>query len=147
MSKIQEHISKSEKATEEIAKSFLELIDAYDVNVVGMVGELGAGKTRFVKYVASALGVKETVNSPTFLIMKNYDISDSRFSRLYHFDWYRIETAEEIHSLGWSDISKNKNNLIFVEWADKIQELLPENHIKIFFEVLDENARKIIFKN
>ena len=62
---------------------------------------------------------------------------------LYHFDWYRITNAEEISVMDWDEIIQDKNNIVFIEWADKALNLLPKNHIKIYFEVLGENMRKI----
>ncbi len=147
MSKIKEYISNTEQDTERIAKDFLDFINKKNVNVVGMIGDLGAGKTRFVKFIANELGVKETVNSPTFLIMKNYKITNINFSCLYHLDLYRISNIEETSNLGLEEIFKNQNNLVFIEWANKMYELLPKNHIKIFFLVIGESNRKIIIQS
>ena len=76
--KMMEHISNGEEDTKKIAKEFVRFLDGKNINVIGMIGDLGAGKTRFVKFIAEELGVDITVNSPTFLIMRKYDIAKEK---------------------------------------------------------------------
>ena len=140
---IKEYTSNNEQDTENIATGFVKTLDPNTNNVVGLIGELGAGKTRFVQCVARCLGVEGTVNSPTFLIMRSYQIHTGAFSSLYHFDWYRIVDTKEISVLGWDTIVSDNHNLVFVEWADRGFDLLPEQHIKIFFQVTGKNRRNI----
>ena len=90
-------------------------------------GDLGTGKTVFTQGVASGLGVKEPVNSPTFTIVQEY--KDGRLP-LYHFDVYRIEEPEEMEEIGYDDYFFG-NGICLIEWADKIIELIPEEHIEI----------------
>ncbi len=104
--------------------------------VVGLYGELGAGKTTFVQAAAKALGVREKVKSPTFLIMKSYQLphlpiggqATTFYRLLVHIDAYRLKHSEELQKLGFSELLRDPYNLIFVEWADKVSAILPSDH-------------------
>lgn len=114
--------------------------------LVCLWGDLGSGKTTFTQGIAKALGVKETVNSPTFLVMKKYPLSGkNKGLNLYHFDLYRIHGAQEILDLGWKEIVADRNNLVVVEWPEKIAEILPSWRIDLEFKLVSENARRIVF--
>jgi len=112
-----------------------------------LCGDLGAGKTAFTKALADVLGVRDTVASPTFVIEKIYRLQNQRFSHLIHIDAYRLEHSSELKQLGWDGIIKNPKNLIIVEWADKVEDILPTNTKKISFEVTGENTRELRIKN
>ena len=105
--------------------------------IVGLYGDLGAGKTAFVQAAAKALGVSETINSPTFLIQKRYMIQDSGFKNLIHIDAYRLNNADELRNLGFADLLADPENLILIEWADRVSDILPRDHAKLFFEFID----------
>ena len=139
-----EIITHSEEDNFEVAKNFLEKISPKDVAVVvGLYGNLGAGKTAFTKAVAKNLGVEDTITSPTFVIEKIYELTGQKFKHLIHIDPYRLEREQELVSLGWHDITANPENLIFIEWPDRVEDIMPE-HIKILFDTLeDSNSRKI----
>ena len=139
-----EIITHSEEDNFEVAKNFLEKISPKDVAVVvGLYGNLGAGKTAFTKAVAKNLGVEDTITSPTFVIEKIYELTGQKFKHLIHIDAYRLEREQELVSLGWHDITANPENLIFIEWPDRVEDIMPE-HIKILFDTLeDSNSRKI----
>lgn len=113
--------------------------------VVGLYGDLGAGKTTFTQSAARSLGVSERVASPTFLIMKRFKIKDLRlkFKNLIHVDAYRLKSGEELRKLGFEELLQGRGNLIFIEWADLVEDILPSNHLGIHFEFIDENTRKI----
>ena len=111
--------------------------------VVGLYGDLGAGKTTFVQLVAKALRVTETLNSPTFLIMKSYPLSTFHFTLLTHIDAYRLKSSDELHKLHFAELLADPENLILIEWADKVADLLPKDHTKLLFEFVDEKTRKI----
>lgn len=100
------------------------------------MGDLGAGKTTFVQGLAEGLGIKERILSPTFILMREY-------GNLYHVDLYRLEEGidEEVRNLGLTDIWGKKDNIVIIEWAEKITDLLPENTIWMNFEILDEGRR------
>ena len=108
------------------ARSITPLQDR--ATVVGLYGDLGAGKTTFVQAAARALGITVMVQSPTFLIMKSYPLVGSHFSRLIHIDAYRLKHSEELQRLGFAELLRDPGNLIFVEWADRVSEILPSDH-------------------
>ena len=111
--------------------------------VVGLSGELGAGKTAFVKAAAHALGVEDTVTSPTFVIEKIYKLKNTPFAHLIHIDAYRLESADELRALGWDDITRDSGNIVFLEWPERVKEVLPDNMVRINLEVVGEKERKI----
>ncbi len=165
MESCNEFLSKSEKETSQIVSIFIDkFLDFSEKNatIVGLYGDLGSGKTTFMKYLAKEFGVGETIQSPTFVIMKKYSLKDvsknaqvqdeklwnflfSNFQTLIHIDAYRIEKDEEMLNLGWQEIISDPQNLIFIEWPEKIISIMPK-HIKIYFEHKNENERKIIIK-
>ena len=115
--------------------------------VVCLSGDLGAGKTTFAQGFLRGLGAEGPFVSPTFLIMKQYKIGRKKpFREIYHIDAYRVN-AQNIIDLGWEEIVKNKNNIIIIEWAEKISEIIPQSALEVEFEWLDKNKRKIRFKN
>lgn len=133
------------KETADLAREFAHSLAPQRANatIVALVGDLGSGKTSFVQGAAKALGVTATVISPTFVIERAYKLVNQKFDRLVHLDCYRIENSDEITRLGWDEKIANPRNLIFVEWAERIEELLPENTVRIHFEVVDETTRKV----
>lgn len=147
------------KETEEIAKKFVGNLLSNPVTksgafVIALYGDLGSGKTTFVKAVVKALGLEKTVTSPTFVIEKIYPIrTDGRkrptsngagqFENLIHIDAYRLKSGEELKSLGWEEISKNPKNIIFIEWPENVKDIIPKDAKKIEFKFVDENTREI----
>jgi len=145
-------ITNDSEETKEFAKmlcqQWLKINKTKNSNwLVCLYGDLGGGKTIFSQGIGEELSVKEIVNSPTFLIMKKY-LSGKKTNKkytLYHFDCYRITDAQEILDLGWEDIISGENNIILVEWPERIETILPEARLNLKFEVVEENVRKIIF--
>lgn len=113
--------------------------------VVALSGDLGAGKTTFVQQLANILGITETVNSPTFVIMKLYDTEDATFSKLVHIDAYRIENSSEMNALHFSEILTTPETLICIEWAEKIADLLPVGTLKLSLEAIEHSRHKITY--
>ncbi|MBP6904861.1 MAG: tRNA (adenosine(37)-N6)-threonylcarbamoyltransferase complex ATPase subunit type 1 TsaE [Candidatus Pacebacteria bacterium] len=110
------------------AKHVLEQIvpNAHGATVVGLSGDLGAGKTTLVKALAQLLGISEIVVSPTFVIAKFYDIpGEGRWKALIHIDAYRIEHTDELVPLGWEKLIADPATLIVVEWPERIATMLP----------------------
>ena len=120
-----------------------------DTIVVGLEGNLGSGKTTFTQTVARELGVVEQVTSPTFVIQKTYAVTNpvyqGRFKNLVHIDAYRLEQASELEVIGFKKLLSDKGNLIFIEWPERVRELLPENTKIIKFKYIDEGVREISF--
>lgn len=140
-----EYLSKNLEDTSKIAADFVKNLKpkGEGATIVGLYGELGSGKTTFMKLLARNLGVKEEITSPTFVIMKYFDLSDfGPFHKLIHIDAYRIEREDEMLVLGWKDMVSNPQNLIFIEWPEKIEGLL-RPHIVVKFEHAGETERKI----
>ncbi len=124
--------SKGIKETKEIAKMFLGKIlkdkkPQKGALVVGLVGDLGAGKTTFVQAVAKHLGVKNKVNSPTFVIIKKYLIKNKKHKFLFHLDAYRLKNEGELLHLGWDDIIKNKEHLVFIECPENVSGVITKD--------------------
>ena len=106
--------------------------------VICLDGELGSGKTVFVKGFASALGITDNITSPTFNLIKEYDTGELP---LYHMDMYRLE--EDASSIGVEDYF-SKNGVTIIEWADLIEDSLPEERLEIKFKIIDENTRILV---
>ena len=113
--------------------------DKFPNMVICLNGELGSGKTIFVKGFASGLGIEETITSPTFNIVKEYLDGEAP---LYHMDVYRLEDSEE--DIGFSDYF-NKDGVTIIEWAELIEDKLPEERLDVYFKVIDENTRVLKF--
>lgn len=113
--------------------------------VVALSGDLGAGKTTFVQQLAIRLGINETVNSPTFVVMKQYETDDSEFQKLVHIDAYRIEHSSEMGPLRFPEMIANNQSLVCIEWAEKIADLLPDNTLKLELESLPHSKHKITY--
>jgi tRNA threonylcarbamoyladenosine biosynthesis protein TsaE len=111
--------------------------------LITLQGDLGAGKTAFVKGCAKAFGVMEIITSPTFVIEKIYTLNNQVFDRLIHIDAYRLESAEELARLGWQDIVEDPKNIIFLEWPERVAEILPKERVEIKFTFIDENTREV----
>ncbi len=137
-------ITKSLEETQMLATDWVASLDTSgdEALVVGLYGNLGAGKTSISQAVAKALGVEDVVTSPTFIIEKIYDTKHPHFIRLIHIDAYRLDSAAELQVLNFEELVANKHNLILIEWPEKVKEILPPNHVKIYCETVDETSRK-----
>ncbi|MHB8710310.1 MAG: tRNA (adenosine(37)-N6)-threonylcarbamoyltransferase complex ATPase subunit type 1 TsaE [Minisyncoccota bacterium] len=119
--------------------------------LVTLSGELGAGKTAFTKVVARAFGVEETVNSPTFVLEKiyllppTYGFTKPLFKRLIHIDAYRLSKGSDLAPLGFDELMRDADNLILLEWPEKVADALPVPAAEISFAVLPDGARMISY--
>ena len=123
--------------------------------VVGLSGNLGAGKTAFVKSVAKALGITDHITSPTFVLQKTYPISQissltyrqtgSSFHSLVHIDAYRLESAQELAHIGWAETIGEKGALVLLEWPERVADVLPRNTQILHFEYVDDTTREVAF--
>ena len=137
---MQETASSSESATQEVAAEFLETLPASN-NVICLFGDLGSGKTVFVKGVAKALGIDNySVKSPTYTFIREYI---HKKGKLIHVDLYRLEGPDDILFEQIEELRDAPDTLIIIEWADRMKENLPENHVDVCFEYIDKNIRKI----
>lgn len=111
--------------------------------LVTLQGDLGAGKTAFTKEIAKLLGVEEIITSPTFVIEKKYKLKGQHFDTLIHIDAYRLESGTELSRLAWQDSMDDPKNLIFLEWPERVEEILPEEKIELKFTFIDDTTREI----
>ncbi len=109
--------------------------------LLGLVGELGSGKTQFTKGLAKGLRIKKNITSPTFVLLKQYQLSQGNF---IHIDCYRLSNSQELLDLGWQELIKHPQNIIVVEWADKIKSILPRKTRWIKFKVGNKENQRII---
>jgi len=123
---------------QEVAKKIVTTFGSK--KVVLFYGEMGVGKTTLIKELCKFLGVKEVTNSPTFSIVNEYLTKEGGV--IYHFDFYRINKEEEVLDIGYEDYFYSKN-YCFVEWPEKIPNLLPDNTVKIHIELKENNNRLI----
>lgn len=111
--------------------------------VLGLIGDLGVGKTTFVQLLAKALGVTEVVTSPTYLIMRSYETQHPLFTTLVHIDAYRIEDLSELAPLRFSEVLAAPGTLVCIEWADRLTEALPQNTTYLTFTLQTDGVRTI----
>ena len=138
-----EIITKSDKETFDFAKKFTK--DLKGGEVIGLIGDLGAGKTVFTKGLAAGLGVKENVNSPTFVLMKVYDIKKrtSKIKKLIHIDAYRITGTDDLLSIGITDYLNNPGCVVVIEWIDRLRDFKTKSH-NIIINFVNDKQRKIV---
>ena len=145
-------ISKSAKETKKfairLARDIVKLARGKHAFVISLEGELGAGKTTFTQGVAGDLGIRETIQSPTFVILKRYSLRRPtsklrRWTSLIHVDAYRLR-AKDFKVLGWKEFIKNSQNIILVEWGNKIKNILPKKTIRIIFKHGKKSNKRLI---
>ena len=133
-------ISQSINQTQAIGNEFSKIL--LPGSTVALFGELGSGKTQFIKGICLGLGVEEIVNSPTFIIVNEY--SSQKIGKIFHFDLFRIKTLQEVIDLGFDDYV-SANGIILIEWPELIENILPANVNKIYISHINEheNMRQI----
>jgi tRNA threonylcarbamoyladenosine biosynthesis protein TsaE len=132
-------ITNTENETIETAQKFSAFLNIGDV--VTLSGDLGAGKTLFVKGVCGKYNI-HNVTSPTFALVNEY----SNGKKIYHFDFYRIEKINELYDIGFEDYITDNDAVLFIEWADIFPEIIPGKRYDVSIEILDEKKRKIEIK-
>ncbi len=131
-----EIISHSEAETEQAGADFGRRVA--DGTVVAMYGDLGAGKTAFVRGMARGMGITARVNSPTFTIVNEY----TGERELFHFDMYRLASADELFDIGWEDYL-SRNGVCVVEWSENVSEAFDGSEIRVEISKLSDTGRKI----
>ena len=134
MQRFESHTADELKA---IAADFVHSLapDQARATVVTLSGELGAGKTTFTQGLAAALGVSETVASPTFILEKRYALDGERWQHLIHIDAYRLNGEHELGALEWDGIIADAGNLILLEWPERIPAAIPNDAIRLHFAI------------
>ena len=124
----------------EAAKDFIKGMG--DGKVFAFYGKMGAGKTTFIKALCEVLGVKDVITSPTFAIINEY--TDGNNNPIYHFDFYRIKKLEEVYDMGYEDYFYS-GNLCLLEWPELVEDVLPENVIKVTIEEQSDGSRLLTY--
>jgi len=138
-----EFVTKGPEETQNLGRKIAA--DITGGEIFALTGDLGSGKTTFVQGLAQGLNISKRVISPSFIIMRIYDLGEKKF---YHVDLYRLEEKidTEIANLGLKDVWGKPENIVVIEWAEKIKKLIPKNAKWIKFENLKENERRIIIQ-
>lgn len=140
------YTTNSSQETQKIAQEIISKLTGKETRgalVLALEGDLGAGKTTFIQGLAGALKIKERVLSPTFVIMRRFKIKKGKFKNFYHLDCFRLENEDNLNELGLEDIINNSENLVAIEWAEKIKNILPADTIRIKFEHAGGDKRRI----
>lgn len=128
---------------DEIGMAAQEFVAAMgERTVFAFYGKMGAGKTTFIKAVCEELGVEDVINSPTFAIVNEY--VDGGGNPIYHFDFYRIKNLQEVLDIGYEDYVYS-GNVCFMEWPELIENLLPDDAVKVTIEEEMDGGRKVTF--
>jgi tRNA threonylcarbamoyladenosine biosynthesis protein TsaE len=129
-----------EEDIKQAAKQFVEGMG--ENTVFAFYGKMGAGKTTFIKAVCEELGVDDTVTSPTFAIVNEYEAANGR--PIYHFDFYRIKKVSEAYDMGCEEYFYS-GHPCFIEWPELIEEVLPEETVNVTIEALPDGERRLVF--
>jgi len=125
---------------QEAAREFVAQMG--DNKVFAFYGKMGAGKTTFIKAICEELGVEDVVNSPTFAIVNEY--TDGEGEPIFHFDFYRIKKESEAYDIGFEEYVYS-GHLCFMEWPELIEDLLPEDTVRVSIEELEDGSREVKF--
>lgn len=131
-------ITDTELSLQQAAKTFVE--NMKDRKIFAFYGKMGAGKTTFIKAICEQMGVRDVVTSPTFAIVNEY--TDGRDNSLYHFDFYRIEKLEEVYDMGYEDYFYS-GNVCFLEWPELIEEILPNDTVRVTISEQADGTRTV----
>lgn len=128
---------------EDIRQAAQQFVEAMEENTVfAFYGKMGAGKTTFIKALCEELGVEDTVTSPTFAIVNEYEAAKGR--PIYHFDFYRIKKVSEAYDMGCEEYFYS-GHPCFIEWPELIEEVLPEETVNVTIEALPDGERRLVF--
>lgn len=131
-------ITYSSKETQKLGENLAKQIKGGVI--IALYGDLGGGKTTFIQGFARGLGIKARIISPTFIILRSYDLKKNRF---FHIDLYRVQGRNDLKGIGIEELLNSKKDIVVIEWAEKLEKLLPKKRIDIFFEDKGEDKREI----
>jgi len=132
----------SEKQTFNLGLKFAQNLQGGEI--IGLIGELGAGKTVFIKGLSRGLGIKKTITSPTFVLMKVYQIQNKKIKNLCHVDAYRLKSGQDLIDIGIKDYLGKSNAVTVIEWADRVKSILPKNKIIVKIRSGKKQNQRII---
>lgn len=135
-------VTTSFQETQQLGETFAKTLQGGEV--LALHGDLGSGKTTFVQGLAKGLGIEQKIISPTFIIMRTYQRRKEKY--FYHVDLYRIESEHDVEGLGLLELMHDSNNIVVLEWPEKIANFLPEKRIDVIFEYLSDDKRTIEIK-
>jgi tRNA threonylcarbamoyladenosine biosynthesis protein TsaE len=135
------YILKNEAELHKLAKKFATKLTSGDV--ILLYGEMGSGKTTFVKAVCEELNVKQNVSSPTFTLINKYETATGQ--TIYHVDLYRLNSALDLYMLDLHRYLTDPSAIIFIEWAEKLEELIPDQFLKLTFEYYETDQRQLSY--
>lgn len=142
-------INQLEQINETARQFILQALQGNAQRVVAFYGSMGAGKTTFIKALCEELGVTDTVTSPTFAIVNEYEVTHAPTVELvhepasiFHFDFYRIKRLEEVYDMGYEDYFYS-SSLCLIEWPELVEEVLPDDVLKVTITVQDDGERTI----
>src|SRR5882724_3045198 len=145
---MEETVSDSYLSTQKFGEEFAKTLKGGEI--LALHGDLGSGKTTFIQGLAKGLGINKKIISPTFIIMRTYAVQvknqKSKIKNFYHVDLYRIENEKDIEGIGLLELMNDPENIIAIEWPEKIENLLPEKRNDLFFTYLDDQKREIIIE-
>ncbi|MEX0919206.1 MAG: tRNA (adenosine(37)-N6)-threonylcarbamoyltransferase complex ATPase subunit type 1 TsaE [Parcubacteria group bacterium] len=140
-------VSKSLEETAQVVSDLLATLEKEEqATVLALEGDLGSGKTTFAQEVGKQIGILDNMHSPTFVIEKIYDIDWHGFEKLIHIDAYRLESEAELLHLGWEEITREPENLILIEWPERVPSIIPKSAKRIQFKFIDETTREIFYE-
>ncbi len=139
---MKDYIARGEEETKKLAATFVKTLQPGDV--IGLIGDLGAGKTTFVRGIVEALGSSVRVKSPTFTVMNEYPIDNHTIKKVLHMDLYRFQNPIELEAIAF-DQNEHNDDVIFVEWPDIFDERAFPIRREVYFSVEGPDTRKITF--
>lgn len=137
---------KTEEETKDFVKELFSFLKKEKIKTLLLSGDLGAGKTFISKEIAKLLGITQSVQSPTFTLLKRYETNDTVFQQFFHIDLYRIENEADIKILNLPKLYETKNALVCIEWPENIQGLFPEHFIQVSISHKGESVREFNIK-
>jgi len=147
---MEKRVTKSALETKVFGKEIAQTLQGG--TVITLAGDLGSGKTTFVQGFAEGLGITQRIISPTFIIMRSYEIEgrgkgkDQNRILFYHVDLYRTKTVQDIEGLGLLEIMEDENTIVVIEWPERLGKYIPEHARKITFRYISETEREIIYE-
>ncbi|MFH1295487.1 MAG: tRNA (adenosine(37)-N6)-threonylcarbamoyltransferase complex ATPase subunit type 1 TsaE [bacterium] len=138
-----EILSTSTAETQKLAETLAQKVQPG--MVLALFGDLGSGKTTFTSFLVKALGFAARVQSPTFVLHRQYTKPEGGpITTIHHLDFYRLTSEEAVLDLGLSEILKEPHSLVLIEWPELAGDFLPQNMIRLYFTTIDENTRQIL---
>ena len=143
MQLISRSIARTNQIARDLAQKIVKNQPRWHAVVIALEGELGAGKTTFTKAFARALGVKNHITSPTFVILKNYKLKIINYNLLVHVDAYRLKNYRDLLPLGVKEAITDPGNIVVIEWSERVRRILPKKYIKVHIDHIDSKTRRI----